>query len=161
MDVRNSFILASYESSVTSVMFLIVFELRYAMLTTLTLFSFSVHLACIHCIPCSFVCYPNHLITESSNCLQGIGTTKKGKNSEEKLTEPSPDSIDIEASSPECEFRKRKTSQNLHHYGSFFLRVGAIGTSVLHESSTNAIFSRQKAIIIVLRKRVDRDYNER
>ncbi|XP_065206172.1 proton channel OtopLc isoform X2 [Planococcus citri] len=55
---------------------------------------------------------------------------KKGKGtnqSEEKLTEPSPDSIDIEASSSDGEFRKRKTSQNLHHYGSFFLRVGAIG----------------------------------
>lgn len=56
---------------------------------------------------------------------------KKGKGtnqSEEKLTEPSPDSIDIEASSSEGDFnRKRKTSQNLHHYGSFFLRVGAIG----------------------------------
>ncbi len=58
---------------------------------------------------------------------------KKGKNispAEEKLTEPSPDSIDIEASSPELEFRKRKTSQNLHHYGSFFLRVGAIGNYI-------------------------------
>ena len=68
--------------------------------------------------------------------LQGVGAGKKGKNassSEEKLTEPSPDSIDIEASSPECEVRRRKTSQNLHHYGSFFLRVGAIGNyKVVH-----------------------------
>lgn len=58
---------------------------------------------------------------------------KKSKNlgsAEEKLTEPSPDSIDIEVSSPEPDFSRRKTSQNVHHYGSFFLRVGAIGNFI-------------------------------
>lgn len=69
-----------------------------------------------------------HIFHSISVVFQGIGSSKKGKNpSEEKLTEPSPDSIDIEASSSDGEYRRRKTSQNLTHYGSFFLRIGAIG----------------------------------
>ena len=47
--------------------------------------------------------------------------------SQEKLT--GTDSQDIEAGRPASQPRKRKTSQNVHSHGSFFLRVGAIGKS--------------------------------
>lgn len=67
---------------------------------------------------------------------QGVmGTLRKGKSgadspTQEKLTGPIQDSVDLESGCPMSEKpsgRKRKTSQNSHSHGSFFLRVGAIG----------------------------------
>jgi hypothetical protein len=48
--------------------------------------------------------------------------------SQEKLT--GSDSQDLESGHPQNPPRKRKTSQNVHSHGSFFLRVGAIGEFV-------------------------------
>lgn len=48
--------------------------------------------------------------------------------SQEKLT--GSDSQDLESGRPQNPPRKRKTSQNVHSHGSFFLRVGAIGKFV-------------------------------
>lgn len=67
-----------------------------------------------------------------------MGTLRKGKSgadspTQEKLTGSSQDPGDIEsgpiATHPPP--RKRKTSQNTHSHGSFFLRVGAIGMYIL------------------------------
>jgi hypothetical protein len=48
--------------------------------------------------------------------------------SQEKLT--GPESQDLESGHTQSQPRKRKTSQNVHSHGSFFLRVGAIGEFV-------------------------------
>lgn len=69
---------------------------------------------------------------------QGIGATTKGKN-DEKQAESSHDSIDIESSSPEIEYRVRKTSQNTAHYGSFFFRAGAVGMRLIFSNEIYAV----------------------
>lgn len=62
-----------------------------------------------------------------------MGTLKKGKSGAESPTQEktraAAESIDqLEAGPLPSTPRKRKTSQNTHSHGSFFLRVGAIGT---------------------------------
>jgi hypothetical protein len=53
--------------------------------------------------------------------------------SQEKLT--GSESQDLESGHTQSQPRKRKTSQNVHSHGSFFLRVGAIGEFVCVTSS--------------------------
>ncbi|KAL1116292.1 hypothetical protein AAG570_005787 [Ranatra chinensis] len=71
--------------------------------------------------------------TEAEANQMGLGTLKKSKSgaespSQEKLTAVSQDTIDIETGVVQLPSpgKKRKTSQNTHSHGSFFLRVGAI-----------------------------------
>ncbi|XP_039279342.1 proton channel OtopLc isoform X8 [Nilaparvata lugens] len=69
---------------------------------------------------------------KNKNIFQGMGTLKKNKGADsptqEKLSaQAAAESIDqIEAGPTPSTPRKRKTSQNSHSHGSFFLRVGAI-----------------------------------
>lgn len=58
--------------------------------------------------------------------------------SQEKLT--GSDSQDLESGHLQNPPRKRKTSQNVHSHGSFFLRVGAIG-ELVHVKSSSVISS--------------------